>query len=73
MLIWDLRVFTRIELLQDRGSIASRTDVLGADIYQIGIGSSDVAMAGAMSIVFRFLTIVISWACVRHPIEEHEQ
>ena len=72
-IIWDLRVFTQIKLLQDRGSIASQTDVLGTYIYQIGIGSSDFAMASAMSIFVLLLTIALSWAYVRNLLKEDEE
>ena len=72
-IIWDLRVFTQIKLLQDRGSIASKTDVLGTYIYQLGIGSSDFAMASAMSIFVLLLTIALSWAYVRNLIREDDE
>lgn len=72
-IIWDLRVFTQIKLLQDRGSIASQTDVLGTYIYQLGVGSSDFAMASAMSIFVLLLTIVLSWAYVRNLIKEDDE
>lgn len=72
-IIWDLRVFTQIKLLQDRGSIASKTDVLGTYIYQLGVGSSDFAMASAMSIFVLLLTIVLSWAYVRNLIKEDDE
>lgn len=72
-IIWDLRVFTQIKLLQDRGSIASQTDVLGTYIYQLGVGSSDFAMASAMSIFVLLLTIALSWAYVRNLVKEDEQ
>lgn len=72
-IIWDLRVFTQIKLLQDRGSIASQTDVLGTYIYQLGVGSSDFAMASAMSIFVLLLTIVLSWPYVRNLLKEDEQ
>ncbi|MFD5601152.1 carbohydrate ABC transporter permease [Leucobacter sp. NPDC058333] len=72
-IIWDLRVFTQVKLLQDRGSIASQTDVLGTYIYQLGIGSSDFAMASAMSIFVLLLTIALSWAYVRNLLKEDEE
>ena len=71
-IIWDLRVFTQIKLLQDRGSIASQTDVLGTYIYQLGIGSSDFAMASAMSIFVLVLTVLLSWPYVRNLLKEDE-
>lgn len=70
--IWDLRVFTQIRLLQDKGSIASETNLLGTYIYQLGVGSSDFAMASAMSIFVLLLTIAISWFYVRHLLREDE-
>lgn len=72
-IIWDLRVFTQVKLLQDRGSIASQTDVLGTYIYQLGVGSSNFAMASAMSIFVLLLTIALSWAYVRNLLKEDEQ
>lgn len=72
-IIWDLRVFTQIKMLQDRGSIASQTDVLGTYIYQLGVGSSDFAMASAMSIFVLILTIALSWAYVRNLLKEDEE
>ena len=71
-IIWDLRVFTQIKLLQDRGSIASQTDVLCTYIYQLGIGSSDFAMASAMSIFVLILTVLLSWPYVRNLLKEDE-
>jgi len=72
-LIWDLRVFTQIKMLQDRGSIASQTDVLGTYIFQMGVGSSDFAMASAMSIFVLLLTIALSWFYVRSLLKEDRE
>ncbi|WP_241095520.1 MULTISPECIES: carbohydrate ABC transporter permease [unclassified Leucobacter] len=69
-LIWDLRVFTQIKLLQDQGSIQSETNLLGTYIYQLGVGSSDFAMASAVSMFVLVLTIALSWAYVRHLLKE---
>ena len=60
-LIWDLRVFTQITLLQDAGGVASDTDLLGTYIYKLGIGSGDFGMATAVSIFVLVLTIALSW------------
>lgn len=70
--IWDLRVFTQIKLLQDKGSIASETNLLGTYIYQLGVGSSDFAMASAVSVFVLILTIAISWFYVRNLLKEDE-
>jgi N,N'-diacetylchitobiose transport system permease protein len=70
--IWDLRVFTQIRLLQDAGSIASETNLLGTYIYQLGVGSSDFAMASAVSVFVLVLTVALSWFYVRHMLKENE-
>nr|WP_223360999.1 MULTISPECIES: sugar ABC transporter permease [unclassified Leifsonia] len=71
-IIWDLRVFTQIKLLQDKGSIASETNLLGTYIYQLGVGSSDFAMASAVSVFVLILTVALSWFYVRSLIKEDE-
>ena len=71
-IIWDLRVFTQIKLLQDKGSIASETNLLGTYIYQLGVGSSDFAMASAVSIFVLALTIALSWFYVRNMLKEDQ-
>jgi N,N'-diacetylchitobiose transport system permease protein len=68
--IWDLRVFTQIKMLQDAGSIASQTDLLGTYIYRLGVGSSDFGSASAVSILVLVLTVAISAAYVRAMIRE---
>ena len=68
--IWDLRVFTQIKLLQDAGSIASETNLLGTYIYQLGAGSSDFGTASAVSIFVLILTVAISAVYVRSMLKE---
>ncbi|HEY4226159.1 MAG TPA: sugar ABC transporter permease [Pseudolysinimonas sp.] len=68
--IWDLRVFTQIKLLQDAGSIASETNLLGTYIYQLGAGSSDFGTASAVSIFVLVLTIALSAFYIRSMLRE---
>ena len=68
--IWDLRVFTQIKLLQDSGSIASETNLLGTYIYQLGAGSSDFGTASAVSIFVLILTIALSSFYIRSILKE---
>ena len=70
--IWDLRVFTQIKLLQDAGSVASETNLLGTYIYQLGTGSSNFGMASAVSIFVLVLTVAISAFYVRSMLKEDE-
>ncbi len=71
-LIWDLRVFTQIKLLQDAGSIANETNLLGTYIYQIGTAASDFGMASAVSVFILALTVGLSWFYVRSMLKEDE-
>lgn len=69
-IIWDLRVFAQIRLLQDGGAPVAQTNLLGNFIYEIGIGSQDFAGAAAVSIFVLALTILISWPYVRSLMKE---
>lgn len=69
-LIWDLRVFTQIKLLQDAGGFVNQTDVLGTYIYRLGTGSGDFGTAGAVSVLMLILTVLISWPYVRRLMKE---
>ena len=64
-LIWDLRVFTQIKLLQEAGGVANETNLLGTFIYQLGTGKGDFGMSSAVSIVMLLLTVGLSWYYVR--------
>lgn len=68
--IWDLRVFAQIKMLQDAGAPIESTDLLGTYIYRIGVGSSDFGMASALSIFVLVLTLVLSFPYVRSLLKE---
>lgn len=68
--IWDLRVFAQIRMLQDAGAPISSTDLLGTYIYRLGVGSSDFAMASALSIFVLVLTVALSWVYVMQLLKE---
>jgi N,N'-diacetylchitobiose transport system permease protein len=69
-LIWDLRVFTQIKLLQDAGGVANETNLLGTYVYQLGTGKGDFGTASAVSILILVLTIALSWYYVRSLMKE---
>ncbi|ROS77001.1 carbohydrate ABC transporter permease [Cellulomonas sp. PhB143] len=71
-IIWDLRVFAQIRLLQDAGAPVSETNLLGNFIYELGIGRQDFAGAAAVSLFVLALTIVLSWPYVRTLLKEDE-
>ncbi len=71
-LIWDLRVFTQITMLQDAGSKSGDYDLLGTYIYKLGTSSQDFGMASAVSILVLGITIALSWFYIRSLLKEDE-
>ena len=71
-IIWDLRVFTQITMLQDAGSKSSEFDLLGTYIYKLGTKSQDFGMASAVSILVLAITIILSWFYIRSLLKEDE-
>jgi N,N'-diacetylchitobiose transport system permease protein len=69
-IIWDLRVFAQIRLLQDSGAPVSETNLLGNFIFELGIGRQDFAGAAAVSIFVLALTVLLSWPYVRSLLKE---
>jgi len=69
-LIWDLRVFAQIQLLQDAGSFGQQYDLLGTYIYKLGTGSQDFGLAATAAIVVMLLTLGLSWVYVRQLMKE---
>ncbi|GAA1711797.1 sugar ABC transporter permease [Isoptericola hypogeus] len=69
-IIWDLRVFAQIRLLQDGGAPISETNLLGNFIYELGIGSQDFSGAAAVSIFVLLLTVALSAPYVRSLMKE---
>lgn len=67
--IWDLRVFAQIRLLQDSGA-APDTNLLGNFIFELGIGQQHFHDAAAVSILVLLLTVLLSWPYVRSLMKE---
>jgi N,N'-diacetylchitobiose transport system permease protein len=63
--IWDLRVFTQIYVLQKAGGVTRDTNLLGTYIYRLGIGSGDFGTAAAVAIFMLVLTVVLTAPYVR--------
>ena len=71
-LIWDLRVFTQITMLQDAGSKSGDFDVLGTYIFKLGTKAQDFGMASAVSIFVLAITIALSWFYIRSLLKEDQ-
>lgn len=59
-IIWDLRVFTQIHVLQQAGTITSETHLLGTYVYKTGIAEGNYGMASAIAMVILILTLAIT-------------
>ena len=71
-LIWDLRVYAQIELLQGFGARGSQYDLLGTYIYGLGVGQGQFGAAAAAAMIVMIFTIALSWFYVRELLKEDE-
>src|SRR4051794_3816866 len=68
--IWDLRVFTQIFVLQKAGGSTHDTNLLGTLIYRLGIGSGNFGMAAAVAMFMLVLTVVLTAPYVRAMLKQ---
>ena len=64
--IWDLRVFTQIYVLQKAGGVTRDTNLLGTYIYRLGIGGGDFGTAAAVAMFMLALTVAADRAVRPH-------
>jgi N,N'-diacetylchitobiose transport system permease protein len=69
-IIWDLRVFTQISVLQDAGGITEDTNVLGTYVYQVGLGQGDYGTGSALAMIMLALTLALTWGYVRQLLRQ---
>jgi N,N'-diacetylchitobiose transport system permease protein len=69
-IIWDLRVFTQIFVLQDAGGVARDTNLIGTYIYRLGIGEGQFGLAAAASWFILALTVAVTFFYVRVLLRE---
>jgi len=68
--IWDLRVFTQIYVLQKAGGSTRDTNLLGTLIYRLGIGSGNFGMAAAVAMFMLVLTVTLTAPYVRAMLRQ---
>lgn len=67
--IWDLRVFTQVYVLQRAGAPTRDTHLLGTYIYSL---SKEFSMAGAMATIMLVLTLALTSFYIRRMLREEE-
>ena len=65
--IWDLRVFTQIHVLQRAGAPTRETHLLGTYIYSL---SKEFSMAGAMATIMLVLTLALTATYIRRMLRD---
>ena len=68
--IWDLRVFTQIYVLQKAGGVTRDTNLLGTYIYRLGIGGGDFGTAAAVAMFMLALTVAADRAVRPHDAQD---
>lgn len=69
-IIWDLRVFSQIYILQQAGGSTRDTNLLGTYIYRLGIGGGEFGMAAAVAMFMLLLTVVLTAPYVRAMLKQ---
>lgn len=69
-MIWDLKVFTQIFVLQGIGGLRSETSTLGVYVYEMGMAQGHYGAASAIAVVFTVVVLAISAWYVRATVRE---
>ncbi|WP_216853429.1 carbohydrate ABC transporter permease [Phytoactinopolyspora halotolerans] len=72
-IIWDLKVFTQIFVLQDAGGVTRETNLIGTYIYRLGLGEGQFGLAAAASWFVLLITVGLSLYYVRVLIRDDEE
>ncbi|MDO5678344.1 MAG: sugar ABC transporter permease [Propionibacteriaceae bacterium] len=59
-IIWDLKVFTHIHVLQQSGGITTETNLLGTYVYQVGVSQGNYGSASAIATIILLVTVLIT-------------
>jgi N,N'-diacetylchitobiose transport system permease protein len=72
-IIWDLRVFSQIYILQKAGGSTHDTNLLGTYIYRLGIGGGQFGMAAAVAMFMLLLTVILTAPYVRAMLKQERE
>jgi N,N'-diacetylchitobiose transport system permease protein len=70
--IWDIRVFTQIFVLQQAGGISRETNLLGTYVYRLGIAEGRFGTAAAVAMLMLALTVLLTSGHVRAMMRQDE-
>jgi N,N'-diacetylchitobiose transport system permease protein len=72
-IIWDLKVFTQIFVLQDAGGVTRETHLIGTYVYQLGIKEGNFGLAAAASGIILLLTVGVGFYYVRLLVRQEDE
>ncbi|MDR3035183.1 MAG: sugar ABC transporter permease [Kitasatospora sp.] len=72
-IVWDLRVFTQIYVLQQNGGATEDTNLLGTAVYRLGIGKGDYGIASALATVVLVLTLLLTWKYISTLLKQQKE
>ena len=72
-IIWDLKVFTQIFVLQDAGGVSRDTHLIGTYVYQLGIREGNFGLASAAAGIILLLTVGLSLYYVRMLVRQEDE
>ena len=70
--LWDLRVFTQIFVLQRAGGVSRDTNLLGVYAYRISIGENDFDTGAAVALVMVAITMVLTVTYLRSVLRQED-
>jgi N,N'-diacetylchitobiose transport system permease protein len=71
-MIWDLKLFTQVFVLQDIGGDRELTNTIGVYIYQQGMAQGHYGLASAIGVIFVIVMLAIAYPYVRRTLREEE-
>lgn len=71
-MIWDLKLFTQVFVLQDIGGDRELTSTIGVYIYQMGMAQGHYGVASAIGVIFVIVMLTIAYPYVRRTLREEE-
>ncbi|NNH51185.1 sugar ABC transporter permease [Promicromonospora citrea] len=71
-MIWDLKLFTQVFVLQDIGGDRELTNTIGVYIYQTGMAQGHYGLASAVGVIFVAVMLAIAYPYVRRTLREEE-